>query len=163
MHTSSLAHFEDYKTTCLYTEPLELLRRMFLIGVVSFCGERGETQSFIAALVALLSIFMYREAQPFNDRLTNMLANVAMWMCYVTFLSAFIIQSRPFGYDDNVRDLPCPQSCGHCVLFKGRLCLVMSPHDSTRRCSGGCSSPFSWSSCRLPRTARWLITLNRLR
>ena len=55
----------------------------------------AETQSAVGAFVALLSIFLYRELEPYSDRLTNLLANVAMWMGFITFLSAFIIETRP--------------------------------------------------------------------
>ena len=102
----SVAHisflYKDFKSSCMFMEPIELVRRMFLVGAVGFCGQTAETQSAVGAFVALLSIFLYRELEPYSDRLTNLLANVAMWMGFITFLSAFIIETRPFGYEDNV-------------------------------------------------------------
>ncbi len=93
--------FKDYRSGCMYMEPIELLRRMLMIGLVGFCGERSETQSAVGTLISLLSVFLYREMHPFNDRLTNMLASIAMWMCFIVFLCSFIIVTRPFGYSDN--------------------------------------------------------------
>ena len=105
MQDSEIAHltflFKDYKPACLFTEPLELLRRAFLIGVVGFCGETANTQSAVGVAAALFSFIVYREVQPFTDRLTNMLANIAQWMCFTAFLGAFLIETRPFGYSDN--------------------------------------------------------------
>ena len=101
----SLAHisflYKEYRSSCLYMEPAELLRRAFMVGIVGFCGEGAATQSAAGLLVALLFVFVYRELQPFNDRLNSLLADIAMWMCFIVFACAFIIETRPFGYDDN--------------------------------------------------------------
>ncbi len=101
----SLAHlsflFKEYRTPCLYMEPLELLRRAFMIGLVGFCGKHAPTKSAAGVLVALLFVFVYRELSPFSDRLNSLLADVSMWMTFLVFLCAFIIETRPFGYNDN--------------------------------------------------------------
>ena len=85
----SLAHlsflFKEYRTPCLYMEPLELLRRAFMIGLVGFCGEHAPTKSAAGVLVALLFVFVYRELSPFSDRLNSLLADVSMWMTFWSF------------------------------------------------------------------------------
>ena len=85
-------------------EPIELLRRMSMIGLVSLCGT-GATRSAIAVFFALCSVFIYREVQPFSDRSTNVLAYVAQWVVFFVFLAAFIIEvseeTQVLGYDND--------------------------------------------------------------
>ena len=92
-------------------EPIELLRRMSMIGLVSLCGT-GATRSAIAVFFALCSVFIYREVQPFSDRSTNVLAYVAQWVVFFVFLAAFIIEvseeTQVLGYDN---DNPATQLC----------------------------------------------------
>ena len=92
--------FRDYRCDCWFAEPVECLRRMVMIGAIGFCG-KGAMRSGTGTLVALVSVVAYREIQPFADELTNLLAYVAQWLVFFVFLSAFIIEARPFAYNDN--------------------------------------------------------------
>lgn len=95
---------KDYRTACWFMEPLELMRRMVMIGVVSVCGTEV-TRSAIAVLFSLCSVFLYREVQPFSDRDTNLLAYVAQWITLFVFLAAFTIEiseeTHMLGYDND--------------------------------------------------------------
>jgi hypothetical protein len=58
--------YQPFKPNMLYAAPLDLLRRVMMIGVVSFCG-KGGLRAFTGAAFALFFLFVIREAQRYND------------------------------------------------------------------------------------------------
>lgn len=93
--------FADYRPSLFFMEPIELFRRVLLIGGVKLLGEKG-MQASLACMLALIYVFAFSYMQPFADRLTNLLAYGAQFVIFFTFLAGFIIVTQPFGYDDNV-------------------------------------------------------------
>jgi hypothetical protein len=86
--------FKDYRSSCLYMEPVELARRAIMVGAVRFCGEKA-LRCGVGAMLALLSIFLYDKVTPYSDSQTNILASAAQYVVFFVYLAAFIIVAQP--------------------------------------------------------------------
>ena len=106
--------FKDYKSSCLYMETVEMLRRVVMVGGVKFCGEAG-LRCGVGAMLALLSIFLYENVMPYTDNQTNLLACAAQITVFFVYLAAFIIVTKPV-----TNCHICPTICSpphmHCSL-----------------------------------------------
>ena len=64
--------FSDYRPSFIYAEPIELIRRVFLVGGVKLLGGDG-LQAALSALFALICVFYFDYTRPYSDKLTNLL------------------------------------------------------------------------------------------
>ena len=86
--------FKDFKPSCLYMEPIELLRRVTMIGGVRFIGEGG-LRCGVSAMLSLMSVFLYREVAPYTNKETNALASAVNVVVFFVYIAAFVIVTKP--------------------------------------------------------------------
>ena len=89
--------FNGYRPACWFWEPFSMIHRMIMIGAVSGMGE-GALRAGAATLLALVFFFVYREASPYTDYLTNILAHICQLLVFVVFLASFMVQAEPFPF-----------------------------------------------------------------
>jgi hypothetical protein len=93
--------FRQFRPRFLYAAPCELIRRVTMIAGVSFCGEAGG-RAFYGSMLALAYLLFFPELRPFTDEATNFVAYACAWLVFVMFLCGFLVETRPFGYDNRV-------------------------------------------------------------
>ena len=90
-----LAHlrflFVEYNGSQWYWDIVDIYRRITFISLMPFFG-KGAARTGVGCCLALLSVIIYREACPYQNGSTNVLAVTAQYQILVTFLGAMLIQ-----------------------------------------------------------------------
>ena len=80
--------WKDYRPYMLYAEPVLLVLRACILGVLAFCGKDG-SRAASGTFFSLIMMNVAREVQPFQDRFTNMFARATRVAGRVPFESEF--------------------------------------------------------------------------
>ncbi|CAM9601998.1 unnamed protein product, partial [Chrysoparadoxa australica] len=80
-----------YKEGQWAREPLDLMRRLFLTGVLIFIRP-GTTQAALALAVSILALCLHLKASPFVDNTANNLQGVLLTVIVVNTLTALLLQ-----------------------------------------------------------------------
>jgi hypothetical protein len=92
MRKSSLSFLcTNYKERCWGTEVLETFRRIIFVGAIPFVAKRDDKRAGIGIMLALVSILLYREKQPYRKKFMNSIMLSAQYSILLTFLAAVAI------------------------------------------------------------------------
>jgi hypothetical protein len=83
--------FEPYRPQYYYFEVTEIYRRVLFIGVLPLLSARSDRRAAIGVFLAILSMALYRETQPFIRQSTNLIVYIAQYAILTTFGAALVI------------------------------------------------------------------------
>jgi hypothetical protein len=83
--------YTNYKERCWGTEVLETFRRIIFVGAIPFVAKRDDKRGGIGIMLALISIIMYREKQPYRKKIMNSIIVSAQYTILLTFIAAVAI------------------------------------------------------------------------
>jgi len=83
--------FEPYRPQYYFFEVVEIYRRVVFIGCLPLVSARSDRRAAIGVFLAIISIALYRETQPFIRQSTNLIVYVAQYAILTTFGAALAI------------------------------------------------------------------------
>ena len=108
MHAESLAeyhrkrseeHFgfctEDYRAECFWFEPVDLLRKLALSGLLQFVHRGTASQCFVGSVISFLSFGLQQWLRPYREHESNVLKALVDTQLFLTFLISFILRVLP--------------------------------------------------------------------
>ena len=80
-----------------YHEVIDILRRVFFVGVIPLMCEDPVNRAYVGCAAALVSVTYFREFLPYRDASTNIMAVIAQYQVCILSLLYFLrcIQSEP--------------------------------------------------------------------
>jgi len=81
----------DYKINFWYFEITDLYRRIIFISVLPIVSQRSLTKAYLGCVLSLFSTIYFREAMPYREHFTNLIAIVAQYIILLDFLGALLV------------------------------------------------------------------------
>lgn len=72
-------------------EILDMMRRLFFVGVVPISGRSSEMKAYVGTAGAFLSTVYYRELLPYRVPLTNVFATLAQYQILFTYIGTLLM------------------------------------------------------------------------
>ena len=95
---------EDFRPECFWFEPVDLLRKLALSGLLQFVHRGTAAQCFCGSAIAFTSFGLQQWLRPYRDLESNVLKALVDTQLFLTFLISFILRvlpdinsSEPFG------------------------------------------------------------------
>ena len=85
--------FQPYRAECYFTEALELIRRITFIGFLPLVSSKTSRRAGGGLMLSLLSLAVYREAEPFSRPATNVLVYIGQYGILLTYAGALAIET----------------------------------------------------------------------
>ena len=82
----------DYRVECFWFEPVDLLRKLFLSGLLQFLHRGTAAQCFCGSAVAFASFGLQQSLRPYNEHESNVLKALVDTQPFLTFLISFILR-----------------------------------------------------------------------
>jgi hypothetical protein len=86
---------DDYRPDCWYFEPLDMLRKLALTGLLQFVQRGTATQVFCGCGLAFLSSGVQLRLQPYRETEANVLKTLVDAQLFLTFLLSFLLRVLP--------------------------------------------------------------------
>eukprot|EP01046_Picozoa_sp_COSAG06_P017147 COSAG06_NODE_1155_length_10484_cov_7.061759_9_plen_1028_part_00 len=86
---------EDYRSGCFWFEPVDMLRKLALSGLLQFVHRGTAAQCFFGSAVAFLSFGLQQWLRPYRDLESNILKAIVDAQLFMTFLISFILRVLP--------------------------------------------------------------------
>ena len=117
--------FEDYEPRCWWFAVVELIRRLYLTGLLAFFGSDEEPTTTTQTSLGLLGAFVYfvviSHFDPYLAQSDDKLAKVAAIQVVLTFFGATMLQARDNSADSEAGD---PQGVYNNAIFAA-VCVVV--------------------------------------
>jgi hypothetical protein len=114
---------DDFRPGCYWFEPVDLLRKLALTGLLQFVHRGTAAQVVCGCSVAVASLALQLILLPYRDPEANMLKALVDVQIFLTFLISFIL--RVFTADDDEFDLYEPyQATDYGYLLLGSMAAV---------------------------------------
>ena len=125
--------FEDYEPRCWWFAVVELVRRLYLTGLLAFFGSDEEptsmTQTSMGLLGAIIYFIVLAHFNPYYDSADELLSKVAAVQVILTFFGATVLQAKDNSKDSEAGDpngvYAGPVFAGVCVSV-GLVTLVFA-------------------------------------
>ena len=78
-----------------------MYRRIMFIGLLPLMGQKSSRKATFGLLMALCSLIVFREVEPYRKSSTNMLASSAQVMLVLTFSFALTLETNFIGSHSN--------------------------------------------------------------
>lgn len=95
---------EDFRPECFYFEPIDLLRKLSLSGLLQFVHRGTAAQCFCGSSIAFVSFGLQQWLRPYREWESNVLKALVDTQLFLTFMISFILRvlpdidsSEPFG------------------------------------------------------------------
>jgi hypothetical protein len=85
----------DYRQDCWYYEPLDMLRKLALTGLLQFVHRGTATQVFCGCALAFVMSGLQLRLQPYNEMEANILKTLVDAQLFLTFLLSFLLRVLP--------------------------------------------------------------------
>ena len=85
----------DYRPGCWYYEPLDMLRKLALTGLLQFVQRGTATQVFCGCALAFVMSGLQLRLQPYNEMEANILKTLVDAQLFLTFLLSFLLRVLP--------------------------------------------------------------------
>ena len=82
---------DDYRPECWYFEPLDMLRKLSLSGLLQLVERGTATQVLVGCCIAFCSFGVHVRLLPYRDPEANVLKVCAEAVLFLTFLISFIL------------------------------------------------------------------------
>ena len=86
---------EDYREDCYWYEPVDLLRKLALSGLLRFVHRGTAAQCFCGCGIAFVSFGLQQWLRPYNEWESNVLKACVDTQLFLTFLISFILRVLP--------------------------------------------------------------------
>ncbi|CAN0027825.1 unnamed protein product, partial [Choristocarpus tenellus] len=83
-----------YRPNVFWYEVWETIRKLLLTGLLIYFREGTSTQVVIAMMITLLGLRVLAAWKPYKQTDENMLAEVALWVTFLTLLVGLLIKSE---------------------------------------------------------------------
>jgi len=103
----------DYRGECFWFEPVDMLRKLALSGLLQFVHRGTAAQCFCGSATAFLSFGVQQWLRPYREHESNVLKAMVDTQLFLTFLISFILRVLP--------EINSGEPVG--ALFYGRLLL----------------------------------------
>ena len=117
--------FEEYEPRYWWFAVVELIRRLYLTGLLAFFGSDEEpsttTQTALGLLGAMVYYIVMAHFEPYVDDSDDMLAKVAAVQVIFTFFGATMLQARSNSDDEEAGD---PQGVFQGAIFAA-ICVIV--------------------------------------
>jgi hypothetical protein len=85
----------DYRAECFWFEPVDLLRKLFLSGLLQFVHRGTAAQCFCGSAISFASFGVQQWLRPYKDDESNALKALVDTQLFLTFLISFILRVLP--------------------------------------------------------------------
>jgi hypothetical protein len=85
----------DYRPDCWYYEPLDMLRKLALTGLLQFVNRGTATQVFCGCGLAFVMSGLQLRLQPYSEIEANILKTLVDAQLFLTFLLSFLLRVLP--------------------------------------------------------------------
>ena len=86
---------EDYRAECFWFEPVDLLRKLALSGLLQFVHRGTAAQCFCGSAIAFASFGVQQWLCPYREHESNVLKALVDTQLFLTFLISFILRVLP--------------------------------------------------------------------
>jgi len=86
---------DDYRPDCWYYEPLDMLRKLALTGLLQFVHRGTATQVFCGCALAFVMSGLQLRLQPYSEIEANILKTLVDAQLFLTFLLSFLLRVLP--------------------------------------------------------------------
>jgi hypothetical protein len=86
---------DDYRAECFWFEPVDLLRKLALSGLLQFVHRGTAAQCFCGSAIAFASFGVQQWLRPYREHESNVLKALVDTQLFVTFLISFILRVLP--------------------------------------------------------------------
>jgi hypothetical protein len=86
---------EDYRNECYWFEPVDLLRKLALSGLLQFVHRGTAAQCFCGSAIAFVSFGVQQWLRPYREPESNVLKALVDTQLFLTFLISFILKVLP--------------------------------------------------------------------
>eukprot|EP01043_Picozoa_sp_COSAG02_P043014 COSAG02_NODE_3709_length_6347_cov_2.619558_1_plen_1235_part_00 len=86
---------EDYRAECFWFEPVDMLRKLALSGLLQFVHRGTATQCFCGSMIAFASFGAQLWLRPYREPESNVLKALVDTQLFLTFLISFILRVLP--------------------------------------------------------------------
>jgi hypothetical protein len=86
---------EDYRPECFWFEPVDLLRKLALSGLLQFVHRGTAAQCFCGSTIAFASFGVQQWLRPYREYESNILKALVDTQLFLTFLISFILRVLP--------------------------------------------------------------------
>eukprot|EP01048_Picozoa_sp_COSAG05_P007703 COSAG05_NODE_551_length_8736_cov_5.409401_1_plen_1202_part_00 len=114
---------DDYKPETFWFEPVDLLRKVSLSGLLQFAKPGTTEQVFFGCWLAFLSFGFQLYIQPYREPESNLLKTLVDAQIFLTFLVSFILRVFPYITD---LDPALPKSFYGLILLISVILLVLA-------------------------------------
>lgn len=87
---------EDYRADCFWFEPVDMLRKLALSGLLQFVHRGTAAQCFCGSAIAFASFGLQQYLRPYRSVQSNVLKAMVDTQLFLTFLISFILRVLPF-------------------------------------------------------------------
>ena len=117
--------YEEYEPRCWWFAVVELIRRLYLTGLLAFFGSDEEPTTTTQTSLGLLGAFVYfvviSHFDPYIEQSDDTLAKVAAIQVVLTFFGATMLQARSNSDDEEAGD---PQGVFQGAIFADSSALA---------------------------------------
>jgi membrane protein YdbS with pleckstrin-like domain/nitrate reductase NapE component len=113
---------EDYRKDCYWYEPVDMLRKLALSGLLQFVHRGTAAQCFCGCGIAFTSFGLQQWLQPYREWESNVLKACVDTQLFLTFLISFILRVLPQMEMDTAEPL---QEADYGWLLVGSLVLLL--------------------------------------
>jgi hypothetical protein len=89
--------YKDYKPDSCLWEVYQMLQKVFLVGIIGFVARGSLAQTALGLLVTQCVLLAFVQAQPYNDRRTNILAAIGQSILAFSYLSTILLKADHEG------------------------------------------------------------------
>ena len=86
---------DDYRPECWFYEPVDMLRKLALTGLLQFVQRGTATQVFCGCALAFVSSGLQLRLQPYRATEANVLKTLVDAQLFLTFLLSFLLRVLP--------------------------------------------------------------------
>jgi hypothetical protein len=117
---------EDYRAGCWWFEPVDLIRKLSLSGLLQFVHRGTAAQCFCGSAIAFASFGVQQRLQPYREPESNILKAMVDAQLFLAFLVSFILRVlavpgflalEPFGEDSYGLLLVCSMAVLVCAAL----------------------------------------------